>query len=527
MIKKNIMLLIILIIFSCSKNNNELGSVFRYNEYSNISSLDPAFSSTLRNIWPCNQIFNGLVKMDENLNIIPDLAKKWTISDDQKTYNFTIKKDIFFHESDLFGTDKSRSVNAYDFEFSFNRLIDKNLASPGSWVMNNVKSFKALNDSIFQIQLNEKFNSFIEILSMKYCSVVPKEVVNNLGNSFSKNPIGTGPFKFKRWDENIKMVLVKNDNYYEKDSIGNPLPYLDAISIKFIPDKKSEFMEFLSGNFDFISSPENTIIDQIFDINGSLNNNLKNKYLLSKSPYLNTEYIGFNTKNSLEKDILLRKAINLAIDRKKMMKYLRKNIGYPATSGIVPNGLNYGFEGVRYIKNINKAKTLISEFKKLNGIDYLSLDVTTDAQYLDVLEFIQSELKNIDIDLNINITPPSILRQGKATGKFSMFRASWIADYGNPENYFSLFYSKNHTPNGPNYTFFSDEKYDKLYEKILVEKNKDKLLLIYRQLEEIILTYSPIIPLYYDMSVRLKQKNIVGLKNNALNMLDLKQVYKK
>ena len=323
------------------------------------------------------------------------------------------------------------------------------------------------------------------------------------------------------------MVLVKNDNYYEKDSIGNPLPYLDAISIKFIPDKKSEFMEFLSGNFDFISSPENTIIDQIFDINGSLNTNFKNKYLLSKSPYLNTEYIGFNTKNSLEKDILLRKAINLAIDRKKMMKYLRKNIGYPATSGIVPNGLNYGFEGVRYIKNINKAKTLISEFKKLNGIDYLNLNVTTDAQYLDVLEFIQSELKNIDIDLNINITPPSILRQGKATGKFSMFRASWIADYGNPENYFSLFYSKNHTPNGPNYTFFSDEKYDILYEKILVEKNKDKLLLIYRQLEEIILTYSPIIPLYYDMSVRLKQKNIVGLKNNALNMLDLKQVYKK
>jgi len=527
MIKKNIMLLIILIIFSCNEDSNELGSVFRYNEYSNISSLDPAFSSTLRNIWPCNQIFNGLVKMDENLNIVPDLAKKWTISDDQKIYSFTIKKDIFFHESDLFGTNKSRSVNAYDFEFSFNRLVDKNLASPGSWVMNNVKSFKALNDSIFQIQLNEKFNSFIEILSMKYCSVVPKEVVNDLGSSFSKNPIGTGPFKFKRWDENIKMVLVKNDNYYEKDSIGNPLPYLDAISIKFIPDKKSEFMEFLSGNFDFISSPENTIIDQIFDINGSLNNDLKNKYLLSKSPYLNTEYIGFNTKNSLEKNILLRKAINLAIDRKKMMKYLRKNIGYPATSGIVPNGLNYGFERVRYNKNINKAKILISEFKKSNDIDYLSLDVTTDAQYLDVLEFIQSELKNINIDLNINITPPSILRQGKATGKFSMFRASWIADYGNPENYFSLFYSKNHTPNGPNYTFFSDEKYDKLYEKILVEKNKNKLLLIYRQLEEIIFTYSPIIPLYYDMSVRLKQKNIVGLKNNVLNMLDLKRVYKK
>ena len=99
---------------------------------------------------------------------------------------------------------------------------------------------------------------------MKYCSVVPKEIVDSLGSSFSKKPIGTGPFKFKRWDENIKLVLVKNENYHEFDESGNKLPYLDGISIRFIPDKKSEFMEFLSGNLDFISSPENTIIDQIF-----------------------------------------------------------------------------------------------------------------------------------------------------------------------------------------------------------------------------------------------------------------------
>ena len=98
------------------------------------------------------------------------------------------------------------------------------------------------------------------------------------------------------------MVLTKNENYFELDSLGNTLPYLDAISIKFIPDKKSEFMEFLSGNLDFISTPENTIIDQIFDINGNLNNNYKNKYTLSKSPYLNTEYIGFNTSNNLDQD---------------------------------------------------------------------------------------------------------------------------------------------------------------------------------------------------------------------------------
>ena len=153
--------------------------------------------------------------------------------------------------------------------------------------------------------------------------------------------------------------------------------------------------------------------------------------------------------------------------------------------------------------------------------------MTTDAQYLDILEFIQSELKSFGIDLKINITPPSILRQGKATGKFNIFRASWIADYANPENYFSLFYSKNHTPYGPNYTFFQNEEYDKLYEQTLSLKKKDDLNKIYKKLEEIINEFSPIIPLYYDMSVRLKQKNIFGLTNNPLNILDLKTVYKK
>ena len=524
--KKIIAIILIFISISCDTNKVVNENVFRYNEYSNISSLDPVFSSTLRNIWPCNQLFNGLVKMDENLNVVPDLAEYWTVSNDKKEYTFKIRDDVYFHESNFF-KNKTRKVNAFDFEYSFDRIIDENIASPGSWVMNNVESFKAINDSIFEIKLIKEFGSFIEILTMKYCSVVPYEVVENLGDSFSKNPVGTGPFKFKRWDENIKMVLTKNDKYFEVDSLGNSLPYLDAISIRFIPDKKSEFMEFLSGNLDFISSPENSIIDQIFDFNGNLNNNFKNKYILSKSPYLNTEYIGFNTSNKLDSDILLRKAINYAIDREKMIKFLRKNIGYPAYSGIVPNGLNDNFIANRYLKKIDKAKILINEYKKINQIDDINLDVTTDAQYLDVLEFVQSELKLIGIKLNINITPPSILRQGKATGKFQIFRASWIADYGNPENYFSLFYSKNHTPFGPNYTYFSNKEYDILYEKTMTENDKSSLKKIYNQLEDIIQSYAPIVPLYYDMSVRLIQKNINGLSNNPFNLLNLKSVYKK
>ena len=528
--KTNIGFLIIILfgilLSSCEKDSDIENNIFKYNEYSNISSLDPAFSSTLRNIWPVNQIFNGLVQLDKNLEIKGDIASSWTISEDKKTYTFKIRQDVYFHNSELFGKNLTRKVKAKDFEYSFNRLIDNKIASPGFWVFNNVKDFKAINDSIFQIELKKEFDPFLGILSMKYCSVIPHEIVSVLGDKFSKKPIGTGPFKFKKWDENVKLVLSKNKNYFEHDSLGQKLPYLDGIAISFIPDKKSEFMELLSGRLDMVSSPENSIIDQIFDYKGDLNPRFSSNYNLLKSPYLNTEYIGFNIQNNIKKDTLLRYAINSGIDRKKMMQYLRKNIGYPAESGIVPNGLNNSFYLPRYNYDPDLSKKLISIYKSNNDIDEINITIVSDSQYLDILEFIQSELQKIGVQVKIEITPPSILRQGKATGKFDAFRASWIADYPHVENYFSLFYSKNHTPKGPNYTFFSDINFDELYE-LIGNKKSISYEKISNDLENIIRRYSPIIPLYYDMSVRIVPKNISGLEANAINQLNLKRVVKK
>ena len=511
---------------SCEKDSNTKNNIFKYNEYSNISSLDPAFSSTLRNIWPVNQIFNGLVQLDKNLEIKGDIASSWTISEDKRIYTFKIRQDVYFHKSELFGKDLTRKVNAKDFEYSFNRLKDNKVASPGYWVFNNVKGFKAINDTIFQIELKKEFDPFLGILSMKYCSVVPYEIIAILGDEFSKKPIGTGPFKFKKWDENVKLVLSKNKNYFEYDSLGQRLPYLDGIAISFIPDKKSEFMELLSGKLDMVSSPENSIIDQIFDYKGDLNPRFSSSFNLLKSPYLNTEYIGFNTQNNIKKDTLLRSAINSGIDRKKMMQYLRKNIGYPAESGIVPNGLNNSFYLPRYSYDPELSKKLISIYKSNNNINEVNITIVSDSQYLDILEFIQSELQKVGIQIKIEITPPSILRQGKANGNFDAFRASWIADYPHVENYFSLFYSKNHTPKGPNYTFFSDRNFDELYE-LIGDKNSISYQKISNDLENIIRRYSPIIPLYYDMSVRIVHQSISGLEANAINQLNLKRVVKK
>jgi len=514
---------------SCSKDsfvNND--NVFRYNEHSNISSLDPAFASTLRNIWPVNQLFNGLVQLDDSLNIKPDLSESWKISKDGMTYLFKIKKNTSFHKSIVFGKDSIRNVNAFDFEYSFNRLKDPKLASPGAWVLNNVENFKASNDSVFSIKLKSPFAAFLGILSMKYCSVVPKEAVDYYKSKFGKNPIGTGPFKFKKWEENIKLVLRKNNLYFEKDSKGIRLPYLEAISITFLPDKKSEFMEFAQNKIDFINSIDSSFKDQLLNVNGDLKEEYLKSINLLTGPYLNTEYIGFflGKKESILQSKKLRLAINYGFDRKKMMKYLRNNIGYPANNGFIPLGLQKKrTKGFEY--DLKKALQLIKEYKDENGNQSIEIVLSSDANYLDIVEYIQRELLKIGINIKINILPPSSLRQAKSNGKLEMFRASWIADYPDAENYLSLFYSKNFTPNGPNYTHFKNNLYDRLFFEGIIEQSKDDREKIYSKLDSLIIEEAPIIPLYYDKIMRFSQKNVVGLETNPINQLNLKRVYKK
>ena len=158
---------ILLLLNSCSniddRNNDHL--VFRYNEHKNISSLDPAFSKDNSDIWVVNQLFNGLVEMDEDLNIRPSIAKNWSVSNNGKVYTFNLKTNIKFHPHDLLN---DRNVIAEDFTYSFDRILDKKLASPGAWVLDKVESYEAVNDSVFKIKLKKPFAAFLGLLSMKY-----------------------------------------------------------------------------------------------------------------------------------------------------------------------------------------------------------------------------------------------------------------------------------------------------------------------------------------------------------------------
>ncbi len=522
-------LVIMLFLFSCSKKQEEDRShmVFRYNEYGNITSLDPAFSRNLPNIWATTHMFNSLVQLNDDLEIIPDLAEQWKISSDGLVYEFRIREDVFFHQHPAFGKSKTRKVNASDFAFSLKRLLDPQLASPGGWVLQNVERIEAKNDQLLIITLKQPFPAFLGLLSMRYCSVVPKEIVTNTEGNFRKNPIGTGPFAFKYWEEDVKLVLRKNPLYFERDDLGLSLPYLESISISFVPDKQSEFMLFLQEKLDILNTLDNSYKDELLTQQGTLTEKYKEKINLQKGPYLNTEYLGFylDSPSPVIKSPLIREAINIGFDRKKMMIYLRNNIGFIGNKGFIPEGLSGHPKEVVLKYQPEKAAELVKTFEKETGLK-AEITLATDANYIDLCEYIQRELQKIGISIKVDMMPPATLKQARSKGKLEMFRSNWIADYPDAENYLSLFYSKNFSPTGPNYTHFYSPTFDSLYENSFFINDAQKRGEIYQSMDSLVMSKHPLIPLYYDQVLRFSHKNVLGLNLNPVNVLKLKKIRK-
>ena len=587
----------LLILFSCGRNNasDENLKIFKYNESAGILTLDPIYAKDLPHIWACNQIFNGLVAFDDEMNVVPAIAKSWNISDDGMTYTFVLRDDVWFHEDECFKlsaishqpsansqqpTDTSatqqlsnsatRRVTAHDFVYSFNRVLDRKLNSSGGWIFSNVYAFDAINDTVLEIKLTQPFPAFLGILSMTYASVVPQEAVEYYGTEFGRHPVGTGPFKYQYWKEGVKLVFRKNPIYFEVikdtktqrhkdakiesdsatlrlcDSATIRLPYLDAVSISFIVDKQVAFMEFIKGKFHFMSGIDARYKDELLTRDGQLRSEYEDEIYLIREPYLNTEYLAFflGDDDTLGKDrsLALRQAVSYSIDREKMLRYLRNGIGMPGNQGIIPAGLP-GYEdykttrlqdhklvdslscglvdlNIGYPYNPKKAEQLLKD----NNLIGYELKLYTTQDYIDIAKFVQSALTEIGLNCRVEEMMPAALREKRANGNLPFFRSSWVADYPDAENYLSLFTTNNFTPQGPNYTHYSNAKFDELYQKSLTCNNLEERAKIYHEMDSIMMTEAPVVILFYDEVLRFVNKNIEGLGSNPTNMLNLKKV---
>jgi len=525
------------VFLSCSDNLKSNKQVFRYNETTGIATLDPAFAKNQSIIWAVHQIYNTLVETNNELNIVPSLAYKWDVSADRMTYTFHLRQDVFFHDDDVFAGGKGRKMVATDVVYSFNRIIDPATSSSGAWIFNNridsSNAFSAINDSTFQLKLVSPFTPVLGLLSMQYCSIVPRVAVEMYGKDFRSHPCGTGPFRFKEWEEGEALILLRNEKYFEKDSNGRRLPYLDAIKTTFYDNKATEFMLFRQDQLDFVNDIEASFKDEVLTKKGELRDEWKGKILLSKHPYLNTEYLGIlvdpkneNVEHSPLRFSKIRQAINYGFDRRKMIMYLRNSIGIPAESGFVPAGLpSFDSSLVKgYYYNPGKAKQLVAEAGFPEGRNLPTIKLLTIPIYADLASFIARELEDVGIKVQVEAVQKSFLLEQTAKSQATFFRGSWIADYPDAENYLSCFYSGNPAP--PNYTRYKNPQFDALYERALLEENEAARLSLYQQMDELIIQDAPVVPLWYDEVIRLSNPVLQGFTPNGLNLLELRKVFK-
>jgi peptide/nickel transport system substrate-binding protein len=553
--KKIFFLLLIpfLLFHSCSKHENN-NKIFMYNESQGIENLDPVMSSNYPSIWPLMQCMEGLFTFTENMELSHLLAESHSISADGLTYTFRIQRKVFFHDDKCFPGGKGRELKSSDFKYCFERLCDPRTKTRGAWIFRDrvkgaaefISSFSAddqdkikgvkdisgitcPDDSTLKIELTKPFAPFLSILTMAYAFVYPHEAIEYYKEKAGYHPVGTGPFRFMKWDFDKELIFLKNPDYWKKNKTGEPLVYLDGFTATFTRSAETEFLDFKSGKLD-IHTPSPEILTQLLDDNGNLLPG--NNFELVRQPWLNTVYLAVQLdesmpggkNNPLATNKKLRQAISYAIDRKKIIQYVLKFKGRAAENGPIPPGMPGFSEEVKgYSFDRKKAQQLLEEagYPGGKGLSFLLTVSNEETQKL-IGEAVQSQLRDIGINIKLDFIQGSTLRSSQVGGELSFWRANWGADYFDPENFMALFYSKNHTPKGPNYTHFSNPVADSLYEEGLRETDFNTRKKIYNSMERIVIEDAPWILLLYNEILFLRSKRVKNIFIDGLNNLVLR-----
>jgi len=209
-----------------------------------------------------------------------------------------------------------------------------------------------------------------------------------------------------------------------------------------------------------------------------------------------------------------------------LVRYFRSGIGIPAENGFIPQGMP-GYNEIKiegYHHDIEKAKELLFESGLTLSAEEKKITLMALREYKELCEYLRKELEMIGFDVQIDLVPASVFKQQVASYNTNFFRKSWTGDYPDAMNFLQLFYSENHSPKGPNYTHFSNPFYDNLYREALKTTDPSKRLKLFKEMEQIIFEEAPVVPLFYDESIRICQKYVTGLEANAMNTLDLKRV---
>lgn len=485
----SIVLILAVLVIGCGQKAPETTGGEFVRLWSDPPTLDPHLAGDVDSSVIILEIFGGLVTLDRDLKVIPDIAESWEISPDGKTYTFTLKNDVVFHDG--------KKVTAADVKWSIERAADPKLQSTtvdtylGDIVgireklkgaSAEVSGVKVINDRTVEITIDAPKAYFLAKLTYPTAFVLDKENVA-LGPDWFKTPNGTGPFKLKEYAPGQLIVIERNDRYH----LGPPK--LD--SVRFLL-AGGEPMVMYENNEIFITGVGLDDLERVKDPASPLNKELR------RSPAgFQTSYLGLNVTLPPFDDPKVRQALAHAINREEIAEKVLNNL-VKSAYGILPPGFpgyNPELKGLQY--DLAKAKELLAQSKYGTNLPRITLTVPGQlgtAVGPDLEAILATWRDSLGINIEIQQVEFATFLRDLRDYRLQMYVIAWVADYPDPQNFLDLLF---HSQSINNETRYNNAEVDRLLQEARVEQNETTRFSLYRQAEQIIINDSPVIPMWH------------------------------
>ncbi len=479
-------------------------------------TLDPAVSGEMTSHNYIMQLFGGLVRIDDNLEPVPDIAQRWQVSNDGKTYTFYLRNDVSFHDG--------RQVKAGDFKYSWERACAPETRSLTAATYlgdivgvkevlagesKEISGVRFIDDFTLEVTTDAPKSYFLSKLTYPTAFVVDRANVES-GGEWWRHPNGTGPFKLRQWDENSLLLLERNEHYHGE------VAKVDLIAFHLWGGVPMNLYE--TGEID-VAGVSSYYIDRVQDRAGPFYQEL------DIVPELSFYYIGFNTTRPPFDDANIRRAFSQAIDKDKLVSLVFRGMVQRA-DGILPPGIpgyNEGLHGLEF--NIARAKELIANSRYGDVSKLPPITVTTmgwGGLISPELEAIVHEWRqNLGVEVKVRQLEPQRFLYHLTQEKDEMFYLGWVADYPHPQDFLDVLF---HTGVDNNHGEYSNPEVDSLLEKAGVEQDNELSLALYQQAEQKLVDDAACLPLLFGQNYILVEPYVKGYHLNGMGLAWLNTV---
>lgn len=498
----------------------KVGGVFQTRLNAEPPTLDPAMITDTISSQVAENLFDGLVQYDQNLNVRGAIARDWTVSEDGLVWTFHLNRGVKFHNG--------REVRAEDVLYSFTRILDPLTRSPRGWMFQEVKGaqdfqtqkaatvegFRAVDDYTFVITLQRPFTPFLSVLAMPNAAIVPKEEITKYGRDFTYHPTGTGAFKFGDWVHGDHMTLAANMDYFE----GRPS--LDKVVYQIVGDDSTAFTEYEQDAIHLLTTLPTGQIDRV----------LKGEEFrdeLVKTPRMGLYYLGFNTRKPPLDNKKVRQAIAQAINKRAIADVLRHGTVVAATYGILPPGVpGFSQTTTSFQYDVAKAINTLTAGGYPTGVPAeLELAFNSGSENQLIAQAIMADLRAIGIKVRLVGVDWGAFIAKVDNGGTEIFRNGWIADYPDPDNFLYVLLNSGNAGPGGNSSFYHNSEIDRLTWQARTMKAGEERFKVYQEVERIAADDVPIIPIYYYTNLILRKPYVQGLYITAMGIMPLKTVW--